>query len=115
MVGGGLVMMLVFTAARVSVTGLGAALAVPPAGITASIMLFLPDRHAMFDFVDDETTGFEGFAAMRGTDPHPHSHIAQPQRADAVDAQSVLHREAPQGFGDDALAFLYREFLEGFV
>src|SRR5713226_77976 len=116
MVGGGLVMMVVFMVVLVSVVRRRrAALAVHPAGITAAIVLFLPDRHAMFHFVDDETAGFEGFAAMRGTDSDPHRHIAQIQRADAMDAQSVLHGEAPQGFGDDALAFLHRKFLERLV
>src|SRR5258708_1298011 len=99
----------------VSVTGLGAALAVHPAGITASIVLFLPYRHAMFHFVDDEAAGVEGLPAMRGTDADPHGHIAQGQCADTMDAKSVLDREAPQGVGNDALTFLHREFLERFV
>src|SRR5882762_6954228 len=116
MAGGGLVMMLVFMPVLVSVAGRRrAALAVHPAGITASIMFFLPDRHAMFHFVDNETAGVEGFAAMRGTDSDPHGHIAQAQRAHAMDAQSVLDRKAPQGLGDDALALFHREFLERFV
>src|SRR5258707_9924268 len=92
-----------------------ATLAVHPAGITASIMFFLPDRHAMLHFVDDEAARLEGLAAMRGADSDPHGHIVQSQRAHAMDAQSVLHRKAPQGVGDDALAFLHREFLERFV
>ena len=114
MAGGGLVMMLVFMIVRVT-RRRRAALAIHPARITAAIVLFLPDRHAMFHFVDDETTGFEGLAAMRGTDSDPHGHIAQTQRADAMDAQGVFHGEATQGFGDDALAFLHREFLECLV
>ncbi len=32
-----------------------------------------------------------------------------------MDAQGMLHREAPQRFGDDALAFLHRQFLKSFV
>src|ERR1700694_383843 len=93
----------------------GAALAVYPAGITAAIVLFLPDRHAMLHFVDDETTSVEGLAAMRGADSDPHCHIAQVERPDAMDAQHVLHGEAPQRFGEDALTFLHREFLECLV
>src|ERR1700731_2530592 len=115
MAGGRLVMMLVFTLVAVGVAGLGAALAVHPAGIAASIMLFFPDRHAMLHFVDEETAGVEGFSAMRGADADPHGHIAQVQRADTMDAESVLDREAPQGVGNDALAFLHREFLERLV
>src|ERR1700722_8202745 len=92
-----------------------ATFAVHPAGITASIVLFLPNGHAVFYFVDDESTGIEGFAAVNGTHPDPHGHVAQSQRADAMDAQSVRDRETPQGFGEDAFAFLHREFLERFV
>src|ERR1700730_12122920 len=99
---GGLVMTLVISAVLV-LRRRRAALAVHPAGIAASIVLFLPARHAMLHFVDDETTGIEGFAAMHRTHADPHSHVAQRQRADAMDAQRVLHRESPQGFRDDAL------------
>src|ERR1700676_1699467 len=106
--GGGLVMMVLSRRRR-------AALAVHPAGITASIMLFLPDRHAMFHFVDNKPAGIEGFAAVRGTDTDPHGHIAHSQRADAMNAQGMLHREAPQGVGDDAFAFLHRKFLKRFI
>src|SRR5882724_954387 len=116
MAGGGLVMTLVFMLRLVRVTRRRrATLAVHPAGITASIMLFLPDGHAMLDFIDDETTGVEGFSAMRGTDSDPYGHIAEAQQADTMDAQSVLDRKAPQGVGNDALAFLHREFLERFI
>src|ERR1700738_2657200 len=116
MTGGGLVMMPVFMVVLVSVMRRRrAALAVHPAGIAAAIVLFLPDRHAMLHFVDDETTGVEGLTAMRGADSDPHRHIAQVERADAMDAQHVLHLEAPQRFGEDALTFLHREFLECLV
>src|ERR1700692_5136146 len=116
MAGGGLVKMPVFMVVLVSVVRRRrAALAVYPARIAAAVVLLLPDRHAMLHLVDDETAGIEGFAAVRGTDADPHCHVAQIQRADAMDAQRMLHREAPQGFGDDALAFLHREFLERFV
>src|ERR1700722_19941330 len=114
--GGGLVLMRMFMVVPVSVMRRRrAALAVYPARISAAVVLFLPDRHAMLHLVDDETTSIEGFAAVRRTDSDPHCHIAQIQRADAMDAQRMLHREAPQGFGKDALAFLHREFLERFV
>src|SRR5260370_7894457 len=118
MAGGGLVMMLEFMIMLVPVSAAGrrrAALAVHPAGIAASIVFFLPDRHAMLHFVDDEAAGVEGLSAMRGTDTDPHGQIAQGQRADTVDAESVLDRKAPQGVGDDALAFLHPELLERFV
>src|SRR6202041_1752053 len=78
-----------------------AAFAVHPARVAAAIVFLLPDRHSMLHFIDDEAAGIEGLAAMRGADAHPHGHVAQSERADAMNAQSVFHREAPQGFGDD--------------
>src|SRR3984885_11719440 len=92
-----------------------AALAVHPARIAAAIVFLLPDRYSMLHLIDDEAAGIERFAAMRGADADPYGHVAQSQRADAMNAQSVLHREAPQGFGDDAFAFLHGEFLECLV
>src|ERR1700734_3876916 len=111
-------MMLVIAAGALGVSVIRrrrATLAVHPAGIAASIVLFLPDGHAMLHFVDDKTTGIEGFAAVDGTHPDPDGHVAQVKRADAMDAQSVRDREAPQGFGENAFAFLHRKFLERFV
>src|ERR1700728_3573501 len=87
------------------------ALAVHPARIAAAIVFLLPDRHSMLHLIDDEAAGIEGFAAMRGADADPHGHVAQSERADAMNAQSVLHWEAPQGFIDDAFAFLHGEFV----
>src|SRR5258708_14574915 len=113
MAGGGLVMMLVFMLVLVSVAGRHrAALAVHPAGITASIMFFLPDRHAMFHFVDDEPAGVEGLAAVRGADTDPHGHSAQAQGADTMDPERVLYREAPQALRNDPPAFLHPPFME---
>ncbi len=93
----------------------GATLAIYPARIAAAIVLLFPDGKAMLDLIDDESAGVEGFAAVCGTHPHPDRHVAQAQGSDAMDAQGVLHRKAPQRFGDDALAFLYRQFLKCFV
>src|ERR1700674_3151989 len=78
-------------------------------------MLLLPNRHAMLHLIDDEAAGIEGFAAVCGTHADPHRHLAQLQRADSMDAQRLLYRESPQGFGDDAVAFLDRQFLKSFV
>ena len=82
-----------------------ATLAVYPARIAAAVVLFLPNGHAMFDFIDDESAGIEGFAAVRGAHPDPHGHVAYTQGTDTMDARGMLHWEAPQRFGDDALAF----------
>lgn len=92
-----------------------ATLAIYPSRIAAAVMFFLPNGHAMLNLIDDESAGIEGFAAVRGTDPNPHCHFSQTQRTDAVDAQGVLHREAPQRFRDDAVAFLHRQLLIGFI
>ncbi len=39
----------------------------------------------------------------------------KPRRTDAMDAQGMLDRKAAQRLGNDALAFLYREFLKCLV
>ena len=56
--------------------GRRATLAVHPAGVAVDVVLFLPDGHTMFDFIDDETAGAEGFVAMGGADAHPYRHLA---------------------------------------
>src|SRR5260370_16470334 len=102
MAGGGLVMMLEFmimlVPVPVSVTGRRrAALAVHPAGIAASIVFFLPDRHAMLHFVDDEATGVQPLSAMRGTKTDPHGSILQVNQARTGEPEHILHRHTPQG------------------
>src|ERR1700690_858430 len=69
----------------------------------------------MLDLIDDESARIESFAAMRGTDPDPDRHVGQLQRAHPMDAQRMLDRKSPHGFGDDAIAFLHRQFLESLV
>src|SRR6266478_9588361 len=78
-------------------------------------MLLLPNRHTVLYFIDDEPAGIEGFAAVRGTHADPDRHVAYAQGAHTMDAKSVFYRELPQGFGDDPLAFLHRQFLKSFV
>ena len=41
-----------------------AALAVHPAGVAVHVVLFLPDRHAVFHFIDDVAARGERFGAM---------------------------------------------------
>jgi len=93
----------------------GATLAIYPTRIAAAIMLFLPNRQPMLDFIDDESAGIEGFAAVCGTYADPHGHVGHAQGPDAMDAQGMLHREATQRLRDDAVAFLYRQLLKSFV
>src|SRR6185437_1255697 len=112
---GSLAMMMVSLGGRRGGGRRGTALAVHPARVAAAVVLFLPDGHAVLYLVDDETAGVEGFAAVGGTHAHPHGHVAHLQGADAMNAPGVQNREALQGLGHDARAFLDREFLEGFV
>src|SRR6202041_1030587 len=69
----------------------------------------------MLDLIDDEPAGIESLAAMRGTDSDPDRHVAQLQRAHPMDAQRMLDRKSPHGFGDDAIALLDRQFLKSLV
>src|SRR5271154_2404719 len=93
----------------------GAGLAVHPAGIAIAIVLFLPDRHAMLDLVDDEAAGIEGFATMRGAHPDPDRHVGKREASDAVDAEGMSQGKARGGCGDNSLPFLDREGLERLV
>ena len=80
-----------------------AALAVDPAGVAVRVMLLLPDRHAMFHFVDDVTAGREGLAAVRRADAHPDGEVADAERADTMHAGGlgvpVLQYLAAAGVG----------------
>ena len=93
----------------------GASLAIDPTRIAAAIVLLLPNGYAVLNLVDNEPAGIEGFAAMRGTYPNPHRHVAYAQGPDPMDAHGMLHREAPHSFRDDAVAFLYSQLLKSFV
>ena len=92
-----------------------ATLAIDPSGIAAAVMFLFPNRQAMLDFIDDESARIEGFTAVCGTHPDPHCHVAQAQRTDAMDAQGMLYRKAPQRFRNDAVAFFHRQLLKRFV
>src|ERR1700722_18515141 len=83
-----------------------AALAVHPAGVTVAVVLLLPDRDAVFDFIDDVAASQKRFLAVARADSHPHGHLAQLQITDAVYARGVFDAEALHGLGNDAFAFL---------
>src|ERR1700732_4367868 len=53
----------------------GTSLAVHPAGIAVLVVLFLPNRNSMFDFVDDVSACGEGFRAGACTYTSPHCHV----------------------------------------
>ncbi len=94
---------------------LRAALAVHPAGIAVLVVLLLPDGHPMLDLVDDVAAGAECLVAMARRDTDPHRLLADLERTDPVHADGVLDAEPRDRLGDDPLAFLDRERLEGFV
>ena len=89
--------------------------AVTASGVAVLVVLFFPNRHPMFDFVDDVTTGGESFGAMPGTYAYPDGHVADRQVSDAVNAGGVLDSKSADRFGKDALAFLHGEWLERFI
>jgi hypothetical protein len=53
----------------------GAPLAVHPARIAIVVVFLFPDRHAMFDFIDDEATRAKRFVAVRGAHSYPHGDV----------------------------------------
>ena len=69
----------------------------------------------MLDLVDDVAAGQKGLLAVPRAHPHPHGHLAQLQIPDAMHAGGVFDAEALPRLGDDALAFLGRQQLEGLV
>src|SRR6266403_5005344 len=93
----------------------GAALAIDPAGVTAQVVLLLPDRHALLDLVNDVAAGEKRLVAMRCAHSHPHRQLADRKLADAVQARGVRHAKARDRLGEDALTFANGERLEGFV
>src|SRR5882757_2681032 len=93
----------------------GASLAVHPTGIAILVVLFLPDRHSMLDFVDDVSACSEGLGAMTCTDTYPHCHVTDREVSDAVYAGSVFDTKSRNRFRDDAFTFLDGERLECFI
>src|SRR5580692_10697843 len=90
----------------------GAAFAIHPAGVTAHVVLLLPDRHALLDLVDDVAAGEERLVAMRCAHSHPHRQLADGKISDAVQARGVGYAKARDRLGDDALTLAHRERLE---
>ena len=91
------------------------ALAIHPTRITVDVMLFFPDRDAVFDLVDDPTTRAERLIAVRGCDAHPDGELAERQIPDTVHTTRVDDSEARAGLGHDALPLPQRQGLEGLV
>ena len=91
------------------------ALAIHPTRITVDVMLFFPDRDAVFDLVDDPTTRAERLIAVWGGDAHPDGELAERQIPDTVHTTRVDDSEARAGLGHDALPLPQRQGLEGLV
>src|SRR5690242_14171057 len=86
-----------------------------PGGVAFEVVLFLPDRQAMLDLVDDVTTGAEGLVAMRGGGADPHGKVADLQVAHAMHGAGRQHAVAFGGLGQDALALGDRQLGVGLV
>ena len=76
-----------------------------PGGIAIDVVLLLPDREAVLDFVDDVAAGAEGFVAMRGRHTYPHCKVANRQIPGTMHAMRGVHAVTCNGFLDDAFAF----------
>jgi hypothetical protein len=92
-----------------------ASFAIHPPGVTVLVVFLLPNRYAMFDFVDDVSACGEGFGAVARAYAHPYRHFPDRQVSNAVHAGSVLDAKSGHCFGDYALTFLDGERLERFV
>src|SRR5580704_17112622 len=93
----------------------GAALAVDPAGVAVEVVLFLPDRHALLDLVDDVAGRKKGLVAVRGAGAHPHRHLADGEIPESMRPGGARHAEAADRLCDDALPLAQRERLERLV
>src|SRR6185312_4827134 len=94
---------------------LRAALAVHPTGVAVLIVFLFPDRDAVLHFVDDVAAGAKRLVAVARRNAYPNRSLADLQRPDTVHARGVLHTEARDRLGNDPLALLDRQRLEGFV
>jgi hypothetical protein len=92
-----------------------AALAIDPAGVTVLVVLFLPDRYAVFDLIDDVSACEERLVPMPGAHTDPDGHLADGQITDSMYARGMLDSEARDRVRDDALAFFDGERLERLV
>src|SRR5260370_7377691 len=52
--------------------------------------LLLPDRHRLLQGIDGETTGLEGFAAVRRGDRDHHARLPDLEAADAMDEGDAI-------------------------
>ena len=81
-----------------------------PFSISVQIMLFLPDRNAMFDLVNDVSAGPESGITMRRGHTDPDSNITHPKRSRTVHRNSMADLETGQSFLDNPLPFFYGEW-----
>jgi len=93
----------------------GTSLTIHPARIAVRVMLLLPDRHAVFHFIDDVAACGEGLRTMACADTHPHSHVADVKISDPVHAQRVLDTKSLDGFRDNPLTLFHGQWLECLV
>jgi hypothetical protein len=78
-----------------------ATLAIHPGRYALDVVLFLPDRQALLQLVDDVAAGLEGLVAMRRRRPHPDRQLADREVADAVHARQPHRAELLLGFRQD--------------
>src|SRR5215218_6015472 len=84
-----------------------ATLAIDPARFAIDVVFFLPDRHAVFDRVDDVAAGGKRLGAVCRARADPDREVADGEIADAVHTRRALDAEAFDGFGYDARAFRF--------
>jgi len=68
------------------------------------IGLVLPDRDAMFDFVDEVLTGGKGFSAMAGSDHGDDGRLANGDVPDSMNGHGMRNGETLHGFLNDLLS-----------
>src|SRR5690606_1718825 len=79
--------------------------AIDPAALAADVVLFLPDRHARLDLVDDVSARVECRPAMGGAHADPDGAVADREGADAMLGVYRQHFEALARLREDPLPF----------
>ena len=86
-----------------------------PAGVTALVVLFLPNGHSGFYLIDDKAAGLKGGVAVQGGDSNPNRHFPQLEMADAVITLGLKDIKPVLRLGQYAVALLFSEFGIGFI
>jgi len=65
--------------------------------VAVAVVLFLPDGHAMLDFVDDAAAGKKSCVSMGRAHPYPNGELTEREIANTVCTCGVPHAKSLHG------------------